>query len=263
MYTFLSRVDRFKVYGAVSLLTAVFIAPMFVALSVALRGQGIGNFVTVLTHPALPGFFINSLIIAAGTTLLVAVVTMTSSYALSKLRPRGSQLILVLIVIGLMVPPAAIFLPLFITIRNMGLLNSHIAVIGPLVALLIPGLVVLTKAYMDSLTDEVIDASKVDGCNSWQTLIWILLPMSRPMLIVVALLAFLSSWNEYFLPLIFLRDESLHVVTMAPLFFVQDEFTQNTGLIFAALILVSAPALILFSLFQRYILEGVTLGSVK
>ena len=159
--------------------------------------------------------------------------------------------------------PASIFLPLFINVRSLGLLNTLPSVIGPIAALTIPVMLLLIRSYLMGVPRALIDASRIDGCNSWQTLTLVLLPMMRPVFVVVTVWTFLAAWNEYFLPLVFLRKVESQVVSMAPKYFIIDEMTPNLGLQFAALLLISLPTLMLFLIFRRHLMEPVTSGAVK
>jgi ABC-type glycerol-3-phosphate transport system permease component len=232
-------------------------------LTVALRGQGLGNFVTVMTEPLLGRFFFNSAIITLGSIAVVLVAATLAAYAFVVLPIRWSGAILLFIVAPMMIPPASIFLPLFINVRALGLLNTLPSVIGPIAALTIPVMLLLIRSYLMGVPRALIDASRMDGCNSWQTLTLVLLPMMRPVFVVVTVWTFLAAWNEYFLPLVFLRKVESQVVSMAPKYFVIDEMTPNLGLQFAALLLISVPTLILFLIFRRHLMEPVTSGAVK
>jgi ABC-type glycerol-3-phosphate transport system permease component len=240
-----------------------FIAPMLVAVSVALRGNGLDNFVTVLSDPHLLRFLLNSLGVVIGTIVLVLFSSTLAAYAFVILPIRWGGGLLLLIVAPMMIPPASIFLPLFIDMRALGLLNTLPAVIGPVAALTIPIMMLMIRSYLFGVPRAIVDASRVDGCNSFQTLALVVLPMMRPILVVVTIWTFLAAWNEYFLPLIFLRKIESQVISLSPKFFVVDEMTPNLGLQFAALLLISIPTLALFLAFRRQLMNPVTYGAVK
>ncbi len=249
--------------GTLLLAGAVFAAPMLVAISVAMRGGGVTNFVTVITDPNMPRFMLNSLIVAGGTIAVVLTSATLAAYAFVALPLRWAQPLLLLLIAPLMIPPASIFLPIFINVRALGLLNTLPAVIGPIAALTIPVMLLLIRSFLMGVPRSILDAAKMDGSNSFQTLRFILLPMMKPILVVSTVWTFLTAWNEYFLPLVFLRRVESQVVSMAPKYFTIDERTPNLGLQFAALLLISVPTLLLFLYFRRHLIRPVTSGAVK
>lgn len=260
------RTDRrSRLFAEIALGVAalVFIAPVLVALGVSLRGQGLGNYLDVLSRPLLWQMFWNSAQIAVAAIALVLFASTLAAYALVMLPVRWAGVVMLFIVAPMMIPPASIFLPLFINVRALGLLNTLPSVIGPIVALTIPAMLLLVRSYLLGIPRTLIEASRIDGCNSWQTFLYVVLPMMRPIMVVVTVWTFLSAWNEYFLPLVFLRRVESQVVSMAPKQFIIDAMTPNLGLQFATLLLISLPTLALFLIFRRNLLQPVTSGAVK
>lgn len=257
--------NRSRLFAEAALLLAavVFLAPVVVAIAVALRGQGLGNFVDVLSRPLLWRMFLNSAQVAAGAIALVLISATLAAYAFVILPIRWAGPLLLFIVAPMMIPPASIFLPLFINVRSLGLLNTLPAVIGPIVALTIPAMLLLVRSYLLGIPRTLVEASRIDGCNSWQTFTLVVLPIMRPVLVVVTVWTFLAAWNEYFLPLVFLRRVEAQVVSMAPKQFIIDDVSPDLGLQFAALLLISLPTLALFLIFRRHLMQPVTSGAVK
>jgi ABC-type glycerol-3-phosphate transport system permease component len=249
--------------GVLLFVAAVFAAPMVIAVSVAMRGGGLTNFITVLTDANMARFMLNSILVAAGTIALVLTAATLAAYAFVALPIAWNSALLLFLVAPLMIPPASIFLPIFIDVRALGLLNTLPAVIGPVSALTIPVMLMLIRSFLMGVPRAILDAAKVDGSNSFQTLRHILLPMMKPILTVCTVWTFLAAWNEYFLPLVFLRKVESQVVSMAPKYFTIDERTPNVGLQFAALLLISLPTLLLFLYFRKYLLRPVSSGAVK
>jgi raffinose/stachyose/melibiose transport system permease protein len=239
-----------------------FAAPLVYTVAISLENHGFENYRAVLEHHHFFRFVLNSLIVAVATSAIVYVVTCLAAYAFSRLRLRFGGVLLGLVLLGLMVPPAAIMLPLFIEVRNLGLLNTYPALIGPYTALIVPLTVLLMRNFMDTLPVELVDASRIDGCSRAQTLRYVILPLLRPVTGVVLVWSFLSCWNEYFFALVFMQDVPRQLVTQAPQFFV-GEYFQDTPKVFASLVLISIPIIGIYFGVQRRFVQGLTAGAVK
>ncbi|WP_165972206.1 carbohydrate ABC transporter permease [Paenibacillus piri] len=245
-----------------TILAAIFAAPLVIMIAVSLQGEGLGNYAAVLTHPAIPRFFLNSLIISACTIALVFCITLLAAYAFSKLELPAKGTLLNLILTGLMIPSVALIVPLFLIVKSLGLFNHYFSLIGPICAFTLPFTLLLSKNFMDDLPNQLLDAARIDGCGSFKALLFILVPLCKPMSVVVVIWGFLNSWNEYFLALVFMRKETMQTITQAPQFFT-DAYSSDTGKIFAALVLISIPVVVLYLCLQKYFEDGMTTGSVK
>lgn len=243
-----------------TVLAIVFLLPLLIAVKVSLQGRGFGNYLTVIQHPLMPRFFLNSAVVTVCTIALVYVVTSLAAYAFSKLEIRGKNLLFNAILVGLTLPGVALIVPLFFTVAAFELFDNYLALILPYTAFVLPFTLLLMRNFLDGLPNQLLDAARVDGCNSFTCWLYIVLPLSRPISIVVVIWTFLSSWNEYFLPLLFMQEESMRLVTQAPQLF-YEEYTQDVGQIFAALILIALPVVIAYLALQRYFEDGMVSGS--
>jgi raffinose/stachyose/melibiose transport system permease protein len=247
---------------ALVLLTLPFLLPVLFTLRISLRGDGLGNYLAVLTETPFARFIANSVVIAAGTIAAVYLCTMLAGFALAKLRLPGRSYIFNTLLVGLMVPTIALLVPLFLMVQALGLFNSYLSVILPLAATTIPFTLLLVRNYMTSIPDEIVEAARMDGCGTLGTLFRIVLPLSRPITAVVVVWSFLGSWNEFFLPLLFLQDPDMQAVTQVPLYF-SSEYGSDVPKIFASIVLISAPIVVAYLGFQRYFERGLTAGAVK
>jgi raffinose/stachyose/melibiose transport system permease protein len=245
-----------------TVLAVLFAIPLVIMFKVSLQGEGIRNYVAVLTHPLIPRFFLNSLIVSSCTVAIVFVSTLLSAYAFSKLNMPAKSILYNAVLVGLMIPAIALIVPLFLTIKNFGLLNNYFALIGPLSALLIPFTLVLCRNFFDEIPDSLLEAARIDGCGSFKTLLYVMLPLSKPIATVIVIWSFLQSWNEYLLGLVFMQKETMQIVTQAPQFFI-GQYTQDTGKIFASLVLISLPVMIAYLLMQKFFEDSMTAGSIK
>jgi ABC-type glycerol-3-phosphate transport system permease component len=216
----------------------------------------------VFTQTPFLRFLINSLFISIGTVALVFVCTMLAGYALGKLHFKGRELIFTGILAGLMLPAIALIVPLFMMVRRFGLFNNYLAVIVPLAAVLLPMTILLARNFIKGIPDELLDAARIDGATSFGALTRIVVPLSRPIIAVVIVWAFLNSWNEFLLPLLFLQDTSLQAVTQIPTYFTST-YGSDVPKIFAALVLMCLPIVIAYLAFQKFFERGLTAGALK
>lgn len=262
MFTGVTRQYTIVFQVILTVMALVFAFPLAVMFRVSIQGEGLGNYITVLRHPMVPRFFFNSVFVTACTIVLVYVITLLAAYAFAKLQLRGKAVLFSALLVGLMLPAVAIMVPLFFTIRNLGLMNNYLALILPYTAFALPFTTLLVRNFLEGIPNELLDAARIDGCNSFSALVRVVMPLSRPISVVVVLWTFLTAWNEFFLVLLFMQDERMRTLTHAPSFFV-GVYTQDTGKIFATLVLISLPIMVLYLLLQRYFESGLTSGSIK
>jgi raffinose/stachyose/melibiose transport system permease protein len=215
----------------------------------------------VITQPTFWNQLVNSTIIAASTTLAVVVLGVCAAYVLARYRFRGREGLYTYFTIGLLFPAAAGILPLYLLLRDLGLANSYLGVIIPQVAFQLPLTIVILRPFLAAFPLELEDAASIDGTDRIGFFWRILLPLSRPALVTVAVLAFVASWNSFLLPLLVLQDETLHTLPLGVQNF-SSEHSQDTAGILAFTSLAMMPALLFFSLAERQIVGGIQ-GAVK
>lgn len=241
---------------------ALLVAPLAMIVQTSLRGQGFENYVIVVSTTPFFRFFLNSLMISGVTVLIVLICAISSAYAVATLRPRGTRFAMVLILAGMALPGIALIVPLFHVIQALGLLNTYWAVIVPLAALSIPFGALVATNYVRALPVELYEAARIDGASNWAYFVRILIPVSRPIIAVITIFTFLAAWNEYTLPLIFIQDTEMQVLTQVPTYF-QSQRLVDTPKIFAAGVLISLPIVLTYVLLQRLFREGMSAGAVK
>lgn len=236
--------------------------PLLLIVQQSLEGQGPQNYVAVLTATPFFRFAANSAFIAVCVVLLVLVSAMTAAYAVELLRPRGAAVMSFVILAGLTLPPIAVIVPLFALFSVTGILDTYWAVILPVSASSIPFGFLLSRNYIRELPIEVYEAARLDGAGRLRYLWSVLLPLSTPILSVIAIFAFLGAWNEYVLPLVFIQSEGLEVATQVPTYF-QSEHLVDLPKVFAANVLISLPVITLYIVLQRQFRRGLSGGAVK
>jgi len=204
----------------------------------------------------------NSLIVACAVVMLNLLVGVPAAYAIAKIRFRGRQASLYAILATRVIPDIALVVPFFLLIRNLGLLDSLWSLIITYLAVTVPFSVFILVSYFESLPDELDKAARVDGCSRAQTLTRVYLPLALPSIVAVMLFAFLASWNEFLLALMFTQTPKSRTLPIIVASFTSD-FTISFSFINAAGVIAIIPPVILAIAFERYIVSGLTTGAVK
>jgi len=263
MFGRISLRQRLVYQVVATVLVIPFLFPLVAIVAISFSGQGpLANYTAVITQTPFFTFLLNSAVISAGTIALIYAVTMLAGFAFAKLKFTGRRLLFNAILVGLVLPSIALMVPMFIIVRQLGLFNNFLAMILPLSAVTVPLTLLLARNYLNGIPDEVIEAAKIDGATSFGTLVRIVIPLSRPITAVIIVWAFLQAWNEFFLPLLFLQDQNLQVLTQVPQFFTST-YGSDVPKIFAALVLVCLPIVITYLLLQKFFEKGLTAGAVK
>lgn len=205
-------------------------------------------------------YFINSLIVATLGTVLSLAFNATAGYAFAKLRFRGRDRIFQLLVAALVIPGQVTMLPLFLMLKEIGLINSFAGVLVPVSASIFG--IFLVRQYALSIPDELLEAARVDGASEGRIFLQIVVPALTPILITLALFTFLAVWNDFMWPLIILTDQERYTLPVA-LAALSREHVQDNEMMMAGSVLTVVPVLVLFLVLQRYYLQGLLAGSVK
>jgi raffinose/stachyose/melibiose transport system permease protein len=219
------------------------------------------TYANVITQSTFWNQLLNSTMIAVATTFGVMVLGVCAAFVLARYQFRGREGLYTYFTIGLLFPAAAGILPLYLLLRDLGLANSQLGVIIPQVAFQLPLTIVILRPFLAAFPLELEDAASIDGADRLGFFWRILLPLSRPALVTVSVLAFVASWNSFLLPLLVLQDETLHTLPLGVQNF-SSEHSQDTAGILAFTSLAMMPALLFFSLAERQIVGGIQ-GAVK
>ena len=206
--------------------------------------------------------FFNSAKLVFGSVLLCLAVSLLAGFSLAKLNPKGSTVIAIYLLVGISIPAQLYILPLFLLWKELSLLNTHVGLIIIYSALNAPFATFLIRSYMIRLPDELFDAAKLDGANTFQIFFRIALPLSWPVILTAGLIIGLAVWNEFLFALTFITDPNFKPMATI-LFSFQARFENNYALQSAAAIMMVAPIAILFMLFQRRFISGLTSGGLK
>ena len=269
---------------AVALLTVLTIAPLVYMVIVSFMPRGEAstlpiplwpsrwsgeNYYELLVRREIDGAFFdyrivpalfNSVAVATLSTLFGLLLTVPAGYAFAKLRFRGRERVLKLLIAALVIPGQVAMLPLFLIFRELGLVNSYAGVILPSLAGIFA--ILFVRQATLAIPDEMIDAARVDGASEIRIFASIVLPLLTPIVATLALFLFLGSWNDFLWPLIVLADQHLYTLPVA-VAAISREHAADGELMMAASVVTTLPVLLLFLALQRYYLTGLLGGSVK
>jgi multiple sugar transport system permease protein len=221
------------------------------------------SFVRAVTSPTLPFllYFRNSLIVSLSTALLVVLAGSGGAYALARMTFRGKNVFGISLLLVQMFPPVVLVIPLFVVIAKLRLVDTHFGLVLALVTFNLPFVTWLLRGYFLGLTREIEDAARIDGCGRFGVLFRIALPLSAPGVAAAATLAMVNSWNDFLFAFVLINDDTKRVLATGVAAYAQSNNDYTT--LFAMATLTTVPIVLLFMLFQRYLVGGLAAGSVK
>lgn len=221
----------------------------------------LSNYTTWLGDLNIGHFFVNSLVVAVITVLGNLLFCSMIGYALAKLDFPGKRLLFGLVMITLMVPGVVTFVPLFVLVAKLQMVNTYPALILPFLAG--PLGVFLMRPFMLGIPDSLLEAAKIDGAGHVRTFFKIVLPLCGPPLATLAILTFLGSWNNFLWPLVAAQSEDKYTLPVALALYSQGQYGTHYGLMLAGSVLVIAPIVALFMALQRYFVQGIATVGLK
>lgn len=220
------------------------------------------NFVDAFQAAHMDRLLLSSAIIAACVVPVSVLIGTMAGFGIAKLAPRGSKAIYLLFVLGLTLPFEGIITPLYYEVRAMGLLNTKLAIILPLIGLYMPFSVYWMRAHFVNVPEEMSEAAQVDGASAWQQFWLVQVPIARPAILSLAILQFLWTWNQFLLPIV-LVEIPLERTMAGALGAFQGQWGTNIPLLCAGSLIIVAPTVILFLIFQKQFVAALLQGAVK
>lgn len=220
------------------------------------------NFLEAWTSGKMGEKFLNSVIVTAGSLLLLIPINSCAAYALGRLRFKGREIIYAFLLIGIMIPSGVLGIPTFTVALRMGLNNTRIGLILVYVAQSIAMGVFIMRSFFISLPKELEEAALIDGCTPFGSFLRVILPLAKPGVVTQIIFNGLSIWNEYFMANIMLTDASKLTLPLSIANFV-GQHTTNYPILFAALSIATLPVILIYVLAQKGFIEGVSAGAVK
>lgn len=262
MFDARSRWARIALQVLATALVLPYLFPLVVMVKGAFAGQGWRNFQAVLEVPGFGRFFVNSVLIAVSVIAIVYVVTMTAAFGFAKLHIRFREVYFWLLLACLTLPEVVLLTPLFVTAFKLGFYDTYLAVILPLAALQVPFTVLITRTFITGLPPDLFEAARVDGANSFQSFLHLVVPLTRPIAAAVVVFTLIAAWNNYLMPLVFLQNPDLQTVTLVPQFF-KGQFNNDQTKILASAVITAVPEVVAYLSLQRLFERGLSAGAIK
>jgi len=218
------------------------------------------NYISSLQAGNFPVYFSNTVFVAVVSTFITVMVNLMAGYALAKYIFKGRNLIFTIMIATLMIPLQVIMIPIFLQLKNLGMLNSLWGIIIPPAAT--PTGVFLARQYLVNLPDSLIEAARIDGAKEYSIFFRLILPMSKPIVATIAIFSFMWRWNDYLWPLIVITDNKKQTVQQALANFV-GQLQINWSDLLAMTTIAIIPVIVVFLAFQRFFFSGIAAGSVK
>ena len=222
----------------------------------------LGNYATVLFESNIPRYFLNSIVISVGSTALALFLAVFASYGFARFQFRGKAYYQSFILVGQLLPTAAIIVPLFITLRYLDLVNTYLGLILVYMIITLPLSVWMLTSYFKAIPRELEEAAIIDGATRLGVLFRITLPLSLPGIVAVMVYAFVTTWNEFIFALCFATDSSVKTLPIGLAEFTT-EFNTDWGAVMAASVIMTVPIAILFLSMQKYFVGGMMAGATK
>ncbi|WP_425348766.1 carbohydrate ABC transporter permease [Rhizobium aethiopicum] len=233
--------------------TGAFMPPAELALENYSAAWSRGNFANS---------FLNSVIITVIKVPLGLFLSAMAAYALAKIRLKITKALLLVVVFGTMIPFQVMLAPLFTLVNSFGLIDTYPGVILPYIAFGVPYQVFILHGFFKSIPKELSEAALIDGASHFTIFRRIFMPVCLPVLAALLILDFVSTWNEFAMALVLLQDQHMWTLPLGLMSF-QGQFSSNYGQLNAAIVMTVLPATIVYLMFQRYFVSGLTSGAVK
>ncbi|MCA9733737.1 MAG: carbohydrate ABC transporter permease [Deferribacteres bacterium] len=229
--------------------------PKFIPESATLK-----QYLFLFQRMNLARYFLNSLVLSIGVTIVSLVVNSMAGFAFAKFHFRGKTNLFKLLLSSMIIPGQVTMLPVFLLLNKLGLLNSYFGIILPGMASIFG--IFLIRQYLSSIPDSLLEAAYIDGANDFYIYWKIIIPLSMPILVTLALFTFMGTWNDFLWPLIVMSDESMYTLPVA-LANLSKEFDLDPELMMAGSVITVLPVIIVFLLLQKYYIRGILIGGVK
>lgn len=224
--------------------------------------SNVGNFVKIWTQTNFVRYLVNSFIVTGASMALILTLGTMAAYAIARYEFFGATFILMFFLAGLTLPLKLAIIPLFILMRDLGVLNSQLALILVYTAMGLPSTVFIMTGFIRTLPNELEDAARMDGASEARIMWSIMLPLVRPAMVIAGIQNVVPIWNDFFFPLVFIQNDDLKTLPQGLTTFM-GEYTTDWGALFAGLTLSAAPIIIIYIVLSRQFISGMTSGAIK
>ena len=264
-------------YAVVLFSIAFFILPMLWIIYCSFRTQAsiftgrvipplreftLENYETILSVTDYPTYFLNSFKIAVAVSILSLICSIAGAYGLSRFKIKGQQAIILGIFSTQMFPQVLLIIPLYLVVFSLQLLDTVMGVVLGQLILVLPFSIWMLKGYFDNIPVDIDDSARIDGCNIFQRLLYIILPLGAPGIMVAGFFSFVVSWGDYLIVSIISQSQRTATATLV-IQRLSSALLIRWGQVAAAAVLTIVPTIILFSIVQKRLVEGLTAGAIK
>jgi len=221
------------------------------------------NYIGIWERQYFPTYLLNSMIVSMVTMLVSLIVAVLCGYGISRFTFKGKTVFSVLLIIVQMFPSMLLLIPLYMIMQKAGILNTHLSMIVAYTTFAMPFCSWMIKGYFDTIPVSLEESACIEGCSRLRILTSIVVPLSAPGIVTVAMFAFVLSWQEYLYALTFARTEVMRTLTVGISLMQGQQGILNWGEIMAGSIIACIPGLILFIYLEKYLVQGFTMGAVK
>ena len=222
------------------------------------------NFVRAWENVRIGQYFVNSLIVVVPSVVLTLVLSAMAAYILARFRFPGNRIIFYLFLSGMLFPVFLALVPLFFLSRDLGTLNTYHGLIIVYIAYSLPFTIFFLTGFFKTLPSELHEAAIIDGANEYQVFFRVMLPLTQPGLVTMAIFNFLGMWNQFVLPLVLMTDRQKYVLPQGLSFMLHQQYYMNDwSALFAAVTIIMIPTLLVYIPFQSRIQKGITVGALK
>ncbi|WP_319560944.1 carbohydrate ABC transporter permease [Marispirochaeta sp.] len=223
----------------------------------------LSNYKIAWSDADISNYFTNSVVVTLATTIVNIVFVMCASYAFAKLRFPLKNFFFYMIVFNMLIPTAIILLPMFIMVNRMGIVNTLPALVFPYFQGFAPLGLIIGRAYFADLPNELLEAAELDGCGTFTTFLWVMLPLTKPIVATLAILSSMMVWNEYLWALVSLTDKTRYTLSVGVAMFSDQAESVGYTPIFAALSISTIIIVIIYLAMQKQFVRSIAAGAVK
>ncbi len=271
-------IETVLVYGLLAIFSIVMLFPIAWMISSTFKSRAdlfvlppqwiplhptLANFQKVLGYEAIRTYALNSIVISTATTALCIILASLAGYSLSRYRFPGRDSIMIFLLATQMFPLVMFLIPLYRLWNQLHISNTLLSLILTYLSVALPLTIWLMKSFFDTIPVDLEEAAMVDGCSRWGALWRVVFPLAAPGIMASGLFAFLVSWDEYMYTFTLISDDKLRTLPVGLVLRYFGQFSYDWDQIMTLSLLMSLPIMLLFTVFQKYLLQGLTAGAVK
>jgi multiple sugar transport system permease protein len=225
------------------------------------RDATLANYRELFAHGGMARYLANSAVLTVAVTLISLTINVAAGYAFAKLRFAGRDRIFKVLLAALVIPAQVAMVPLFLLLKQLGLVNTYGGVIVPAAASIFG--IFLVRQYALSIPTDLLEAARIDGANEFRIFWTVVMPLATPVLATLGILTFLGNWNSFIYPLVMAQEPGMYTLPVALATFATGQYQADHGMLMAGSVVLVVPVLIVFILFQRWITEGIATTGLK